>query len=343
MSDEPGSATVPGVVEPPRPRGLPLPSRTDVPVGLDDKLRLAEQLGMVTGDAMPEWLRGKPANILAVMFAAQALDIPLWTGVQGLYAEAGSVAVEATLSRALVQRAGHLILVAESSPFHAVVRLRRWDHPEVEHVGSFTIQEATVAGLAGLDWYRKYPERQMIARATGQAVQLGAADVVNGFVYSREELSGGGFRQDRPALTVAEAAPIDDDVLTELATGVAEAGDARALSVVWKRAAKLRALGCQVPGGSTLIIALQERLAELSGGDVVTPALGQNTGAVVERIESPPATARMECGCPAAEFLQSGGHVTCGQAKKKPPAKRAAKKAPGTTVPRGARKAAGGA
>ena len=310
----------------------PLP-RTDVPPGLPDKLALAEQLAMAQGSLFPEWLRGKSANFLAVMFAGQALDIPLWTATQGLYAEGGSVGVEAHLMRALVQRAGHLIYVEDASPFHATVVLIRWNVPDRPYRATFTMEEAVRAGLSGQKSYQSYPEQQMIARATSRVCREGAADVLNGFVYTPEELANG-FRQDK---TPAAPPPADVDQMTvdKLCEQIGQADDLADLKRVWKATAKAGALMAYCEG-ETLVSKLQARFAQVAPGQqipaatiatpVAAPASTTHTSVTIEQLAP--------CGCTLTRFTETGTHEP-GCPEYTAPVPAPAKRAPRKATPKG--------
>lgn len=133
---------------------------------------------------MPPELRGKPADILALMFRARGMDIPLAVAWDELYATAdGDVARRAKLVRALARRAGHRIDFVERDRFHAVavVTTRDGDRHEV----SFTLQEATERGYLDpsyeyVDAWTRMPEDMLVARVTTRAVNWFCPEVLLG-------------------------------------------------------------------------------------------------------------------------------------------------------------------
>jgi hypothetical protein len=333
-----------GPPAPPRhaPAAPPL-ARTDVPPSLEGKMALAEQLAMAQGSLFPEWLRGRAPNFLAVMFAAQALDIPVWTAAQGLYAEGGSVGVEASLMRALVQRAGHLFYIEDSSPFHATAVVVRWNVPDRPYRKTFTMEEAVRMGLGSLEHYQRNPEAQMIARATSAVCREGAADTLAGFTYTPEEIQHG-FRQDKtpaapPPVTV-EAATVE-----RLCADIDAAEDLPAVRKAWKATAKAGALTATCDGES-LVSRLQAKFAAVAPGTPVEAAVlatprTETTTAPVMAAPAPEPNA--PCGCPKAEFLRTGTHQpSCSSyaapVTEPPPAPKAA--APKTAAKAAAKKAA---
>lgn len=161
-----------------------LARRSDVPGVLTEQLQLAQELAKA--GIVPSHLQRKPENILALMYAAQSVDIPLWQAVQGMQVISGKVGISADLCRALILRAGHTFRVEESTETTAtVVVIRKGD--TFEHRASFTIEDAKRAGLTGGSW-QKYPKAMLIARATTLVARNACADVLAGMAYTPEEL-----------------------------------------------------------------------------------------------------------------------------------------------------------
>jgi hypothetical protein len=161
-----------------------LARRSDVPGVLTEQLQLAQELAKA--GIVPTHLQRKPENILALMYAAQSVDIPLWQAVQGMQVISGKVGISADLCRALILRAGHIFRVEESTETAAtVVVIRKGD--TFEHRASFTIDDAKRAGLTGGSW-NKYPKAMLIARATTLVARNACADVLAGMAYTPEEL-----------------------------------------------------------------------------------------------------------------------------------------------------------
>lgn len=162
--------------------GLPT---TDVPTDFTQMMQLAEQLATAT-DFLPEALRGKPGNVLAVMLRARALDIPLAVAWDELYVIKGSIGQSARLVRGLARRAGHRIAYVEHDRFHAVA-LIHCAGEATPHEVRFTFQEAVSMGLTeanqygkgGENWDRQ-PENMLIARVTTRAVTWYCPEVMLG-------------------------------------------------------------------------------------------------------------------------------------------------------------------
>lgn len=161
-----------------------LARRSDVPSALTEQLQLAQELAKA--GIVPTHLQRKPENLLALMYAAQSVDIPLWQAVQGMQVISGKVGISADLCRALILRAGHTFRVEESTDTKAtVVVIRKGD--TYEHRATFTTDDAKRAGLTGGSW-NKYPKAMLIARATTLVARNACADVLAGMAYTPEEL-----------------------------------------------------------------------------------------------------------------------------------------------------------
>jgi hypothetical protein len=160
--------------------GLP---GTDVPVDFTQMLQMAEMLSKAEL-FMPPHLHGKPADILALMFRARGLDVPLAVAWDELYAtKDGDVGRRAKLVRALARRAGHRITFVERDRFHAVALLEMADGKK--HEVSFTIQEAiergyTDPGYEFCDAWTRMPEDMLVARVTTRAVNWFCPEVLLG-------------------------------------------------------------------------------------------------------------------------------------------------------------------
>jgi hypothetical protein len=159
--------------------------RSDVPTNLTDQMELAKALA-VSG-LLPQHLQSKPQNILAIMYAARSIDVPLWQAIQSMQVINGKVGLSADLARALILRAGHTFRVVESTNEVATVEVVRKGDDYV-HRASFTLDDAHAAKLTGNPSWSKYPKAMLIARATTLIARNACADVLAGMSYTAEEL-----------------------------------------------------------------------------------------------------------------------------------------------------------
>lgn len=159
--------------------------RSDVPTNLTDQMELAKALA-VSG-LLPNHLQNKPQNLLAIMYAARSIDVPLWQAVQSMQVISGKVGLSADLARALILRAGHVFRVVESTNESATVEVIRKGDDYV-HRATFTLEDAELAKLTGNPSWSKYPKAMLIARATTLIARNACADVLAGMSYTPEEL-----------------------------------------------------------------------------------------------------------------------------------------------------------
>lgn len=175
----------------------PPPMPREIPAELEAQVRLAKLLSTAQG-FIPAHYLGHPGNVLAAMFAANSLRIPLWTALQELYVVKGSVGMSATMMRALVMRAGHKVGVSvrrrAGDPVSATVTITRSDGQGGS--ATYSMTDARRAHLLELTregketaWHR-HPQAMLVARATSTAARLYAPDVILGTIYLPDELGG---------------------------------------------------------------------------------------------------------------------------------------------------------
>lgn len=152
------------------------------PQNLEQAWSLAE--AMAKSDLVPEQYRGKPANVIAVLFMANDLGIGVTQAMRELHVtKKGTVGSSAALKVSLVLQSGvcELWEVVESTPDKATVRTRRRGKQEASF--SFTLEEAKRAGLypgdASSAW-SKYPKLMLRHRAEGWLADQEYPDVVRG-------------------------------------------------------------------------------------------------------------------------------------------------------------------
>jgi hypothetical protein len=346
----------------------------DVPEALADQMRLAEQLAYAAPTMLRNLLaevRGEDGkvdqaasykqtvgNVIAVMWAAKALNIPLFTALQNAHVIERRIGFSAELGRSLIERAGYRLVPIESTDQKCVLRVYYGDkpitgpntNPPTQDV-SWTIAEAQAAGLVKeKSGWARYPADMLFARCTTRSIRRHCAGVGMGLIRTEDELIDAG-----------EAERLDQQP---------DAGDPRSVPEQIEAVAtvdELRELWARLANEGQLAEyqdALLERLKALGGkpkkqGDKDTsegssdgsddagPAAGD-----AEPAHTPPAEeaaspepddaepdgpepdsaepARLDCGCVRDTVIETGAHQDgCAKAppKKAAPAK-AARKGP---------------
>lgn len=180
-------------------------------------------------DIVPSHLRGKPAQIFAIVSIGDTLGIAPATAVQSFASINGQVTMSAELMRALILGQGHSITFPVSTRDTCTIKGRRKETGD-ECVVEYTLEDAQIAGLCGikdgkayarssqgkpLSW-EKYPRQLLAARATTELARLLFPDIIKGVSYTPEEI-GGDYVEDDNKITFDVAdAHVNDEPIHEL-------------------------------------------------------------------------------------------------------------------------------
>lgn len=127
-----------------------LPVAVGVPLGgLDEAFRLSKNLALAS--VLPQDLRGKPSDVLAIVLYGQELGLAPMQAIQGIYVVKGKPQLSATTWTALIRRAGHKVKWGKCDDRSATVTITRADDPDNPHTETFTIEDAVQAGLCRLE------------------------------------------------------------------------------------------------------------------------------------------------------------------------------------------------
>lgn len=173
---------------------------------LNEYLALSGQISRTA--LVPEALRGRPEEVLAVMMAGNELGIGPMQALQSINIIKGKPALSAELMRALVLSAGHQFII-DANDQNAIAKVCRSGWPEWQTV-EFNLEDAKRAGLLNNPTWTKYPRAMLAARVTSEACRLYFPDVIAGMSYTPEEIEAFTVpaMTERPMReTVAEALP----------------------------------------------------------------------------------------------------------------------------------------
>lgn len=154
---------------------------------LDSAMRLAKTLAMAA--VMPAAIRGKPADVLAMVLYGQDLGLSPMQAIQGIYVVNGKPQMSAQLWIALARRAGHRISVTDHTITSCTVEIKRGDTGE-QHSETFTIADAQRAKLAGKDVWLQYPKRMLLARAVSDCCRFICPEIAFGFYAEGDDFTG---------------------------------------------------------------------------------------------------------------------------------------------------------
>ena len=166
---------------------------------LDEAYRLAQNLAVAA--VMPNALRGRPSDVLAIILYGQDLGLSPMQAAMGIYVVEGRPTLSAQTWIALARRAGHEIRRTEYVPDKScTVYLKRGDTGE-DHTETATIEQAVKAGKVTLKdgkpqarsdkgkvlpW-EAYTDRMLLARAVSNACRFLCPEIALGF-YSEADV-----------------------------------------------------------------------------------------------------------------------------------------------------------
>lgn len=193
---------------------VPRADRLPVNVGgriesFDEVYRLAQNLA--TANLMPTSLRGKPADVTAMILYGQDLGLSPMQSIQGIYVVEGRPSLSAQLWLALVRRAGHRVSVTEHTAETCTVHIGRGDTGE-EHTVTYTLQDAINADRVRLKDGKPFARSEkgkplpwelhtkamLLARAVSTCCRFIAPEIALGF-YSPDEVEEIAEREQVPA------------------------------------------------------------------------------------------------------------------------------------------------
>lgn len=144
--------------------------------------------GVCSTTMAPAAYRGKPAEAAAAILAGAELGFSPMASLRAFDNIQGTPAPKAMTLRAVVQAAGHEVVIEESSNEQAVVSGRRkgtdqwqtsiWDVPRAQHLAQFKSNAMYKTNLA----------QMLCARATAEVCRWIASDAIMGMPYAAEEL-----------------------------------------------------------------------------------------------------------------------------------------------------------
>lgn len=116
------------------------------PIGdLDQAYRLSQALAMAS--IVPDALRGKPGNVLAIILYGQDLGMSPMQAIQGIYVVKGKPQLSGTTWLSLARRAGHRVRFLKQANERCTIEITRADDPKNPHVETYTLDDAVTANL----------------------------------------------------------------------------------------------------------------------------------------------------------------------------------------------------
>jgi hypothetical protein len=301
-------------------------ARCDVPTDLDKMLRMAEVLA--GSRVIPRHFQ-RTEDIVMVMMAARALDVPVFWALQAFHLVEGKLGLEATFMRALLYRAGGAFRLLHTDATKATAQFRRPGETEWSEPVTWTIEQAKTAGLSGKKNWQANAVDMLVARVTGRGMRRYCPDVLMGFLYTPDEIEDGVEVITVTTLPERSARPANpEDVKTQWLRRIA-AADLREVAQLYREAEQVKLLDRDL-NGKTVRERLTERGDQLNAeanaaraaddaedgmADVDEEGMEPDDAEGVHPADDsiPALTAtreveRMSCGCPTDVVFATGNH-----------------------------------
>lgn len=155
-----------------------------VHVPIDDLVSVAEKLA--PSSMLPEKLRNKPHDVLAIVMAGRELGLQPWASIRMLSIIEGRPILSADGMVGLIRGSGKCAdwTMVESTDKIATFETTRKDGKPQRL--SFTIEEAKTAGLLSKSNWKNFPAAMLRARAQAALARMVYQDVLAG-IYSDDE------------------------------------------------------------------------------------------------------------------------------------------------------------
>ena len=141
-------------------------------------------------DFVPRSMRGNPGAIAACFLYGDELGIGPMEALQSIDNIEGRITLSAALIRGLVYKAGHSLLIHESTGTRCVVSGLRKGRPESERVRvEWNLDQARVAGLLNKAVWQRYPRHMLMARASSELGNQVFPDVLKGLGAIPDDLA----------------------------------------------------------------------------------------------------------------------------------------------------------
>lgn len=171
----------------------------------DAAYQVAERLS--SSAFVPAQFKGKPVELTAAILSGLEVGLSPMAAMRSFDIIQGQAAPRAITLRAIVQSAGHEMVLVESTAARCKMKGRRKGSDEWQSV-TWTMDRARDLGLANKDGWKKQPTAMLLARATSELARLIASDAILGIGYSAEEVADGGTYEEQVTTdTTTPAAP----------------------------------------------------------------------------------------------------------------------------------------
>lgn len=128
---------------------------------------------------VPRAMQGKPEHVAAAILLGREMGLGPMASLRGIDVIEGKPALTAQMLAARIYAAGHRVEWLTATDKTCTVRITRGDGLSSAEV-TWTMADATRAGLAGKTNWKKYPRAMLRARALTEAAAMACPDVALG-------------------------------------------------------------------------------------------------------------------------------------------------------------------
>ena len=163
---------------------------------------MAQAAMLVQSGILPKDIK-KPETAAAIIMTGRELGIPPMQAFRVIYVVNGKPTISTEHMAAMLLQAGMFYNIDHLDADHCQITFRR---PGMEYTHTFTIADATAAGLAGKAIWKSYTKDMLYNRCFSAGARKFAPDVL-GKMYTPEELAPDDVTWDAEAQTVVVTKP----------------------------------------------------------------------------------------------------------------------------------------
>jgi len=152
---------------------------------------------------IPAAYRRNDADIVAAGLAGRAFGWDVMASMRNFHVIEGSASMKPEAMLGLVRQAGHSVTIENGNGIATAIG-KRVDTGD-EHSASFSLADASAAGLAGKKNWKQYEESMLTWRAVSKLCRNLFSDVVLGAGYVSEELGADVGPEGVPLISAAKA------------------------------------------------------------------------------------------------------------------------------------------